>query len=129
VDVGHIGEVIFETSAQRVLTPGGMRLSREARYEDHQVQGELPRSEFIAPDLSEVELDIHLRAGLVADPVREAEKISVYCRQGRVVRLLIAGWNIGKFTVRKFSQDWKYLKPGGGGVQVIDLKLTLKEYV
>jgi hypothetical protein len=129
VQVGSIGDVVFETSAERVLTPDSLQRSREARYEDHQVQGELPRPEFIAPDLSEVELGIRLNAGLGVNPVEMSDQIATYCKEGRVVHLIIAGYNFGKVTVRKFSTDWRHLSPNGRGVQTVDLKLTLKEYV
>ena len=127
--VGSSGDVVFETSAERVLTPGSVQRRREARYEDHQVQGELPRPEFIAPDLSEVELSIRLCAALGVSPVEMSDQIAAYCNEGRVVRLIIAGYNFGKVTVRKFSTDWRHLSPDGNGVQTVDLKLTLKEYV
>jgi hypothetical protein len=129
VFVGNIGTVVFETSAHRALTPSSVQFSREARYEDHQVQGELPRPEFIAPDLFEVELSIRLSASLGYDPVSEAEKLVKYCKQGKVVYFLIADRNFGKVTVRKFSEEWRHLMPNGKGVQTLDLKVTLKEYI
>ncbi|MDR3361318.1 MAG: phage tail protein [Desulfovibrio sp.] len=127
--VGSLGDIVFETSASFVLTPGGLSKTRDARFEDHQVQGEKPQSEFLAPDLAGLEMSIRLRADLGVDPFKMADRLSLYCLQGRVLRLIVANRNMGKVTLRSVSQEWKYINPNGKGVQIIDLKLTMKEYV
>jgi hypothetical protein len=127
--VGSLGDVVFETGAERVLTLSDMTRSREGRYEDHHVQGELPRPEFLSPDLSTVELTIRLFAGLVDNPVKESDKIGQYCKEGRVLRFIVAGWNLGNVTIRSYSQEWRHITPKGKGVQSIVMKLSLKEYV
>jgi hypothetical protein len=127
--VGSLGDIVFETSARLVLTPGSFSKSREARYEDHQVQGELPRSEFLAPELASYDMDIRLNASLGVDPMHLADRISQCCKEGRVLRLIIAGLNFGRVTIRSVSQEWRHIMPGGKGVQAVALRLTLKEYV
>ena len=129
MQVGSLGDVVFETSAERVLTPSSFSKERSARYEDHQVQGGLPRSEFLAPELASFDLAIRLCADMGVNPIEMADQLSAYSTTGEVVRLILAGWNLGKVTVRSVRQTWKYMEPGGTGVQIVDLALQLKEYV
>ncbi len=129
MQVGSLGDVVFETSAERVLTPSSFSKERSARYEDHQVQGGLPRSEFLAPELAGFDLSIRLCADLGVNPIEMADRLSAYSTTGEVVRLILAGWNLGKVTVRSVRQTWKYMGPGGTGVRIVDLTLQLKEYV
>ncbi len=127
--IGCLGDMVFETSATRVLTPAFFSQEQEARYEDHQVQGEVPRSEFLSPDLAGFSLDICLSASLGPDPLALAEQLNASCRQGRVLRLVLAGRNLGRVTIRSVSQDWRHARPGGQGVQLVWLRLRLKEYL
>lgn len=128
MQVGCLGDVVFETSADKVLTPFSFGKERAGRYEDHQVQGALPRSEFLAPELATFDLAIRLHADLGVNPVEMADHISAYSKSGEVVRLILAGYNLGKVTVRSVRQTWKYMRPGGKGVQMVELTLQLKEY-
>lgn len=129
MQVGSLGDVVFETSAEKVLTPSSFGVNRSARYEDHQVQGELARPEFLAPELATFDLTVSLRADMGVNPAETAARISRYCKQGEVIRLIIAGYNLGKVTVRDVQQTWKHLGANGKGVQSVNLALQLKEYV
>ncbi len=129
MQIGSLGDVVFETSAEKVLTPSSFSKERSARHEDHQVQGGLPRSEFLAPELASYDLSIRLCASLGVNPIEMADQLSAYSTTGEVVRLILAGWNLGKVTVRSVRQTWKYMGSGGTGVQIVDLALQLKEYV
>ena len=68
-------------------------------------------------------------ADLGVNPIEMADRLSAYSTTGEVVRLILAGWNLGKVTVRSVRQTWKYMGPGGTGVRIVDLTLQLKEYV
>ena len=98
--VGSLGKVVFEVSSARVLTPASIALSCDARYEDHEVQGSSPRSEFLAPNLGSVTLAMTLRRDLGVDPVAEAQSLEAMLRRGEVVPLVLAGKYLGKWTIR-----------------------------
>lgn len=125
--VGSLGDMVFETSTDRVLTPSSFSTGSSARYEDHPVQGGLPRSEFLAPELSSFDLSIRLRADMGVSPLAVAEQLVASCRAGDVLRLVIAGQNLGQVTIRSVDQDWRHLSRAG--VHSLDVKLQLKEYV
>lgn len=128
MQTGTLGSTVFEVSTAKVMTPASVGLSRDASFEDHQVQGDYPRPEFLAPGLMSVNLAITLRADLGVDPWGEAEKLEFAMVDGEVLRLVIAGQNLGKFTIRKLDQNWRYAMKARPGPMAIDLTLELKEY-
>lgn len=127
--IGSLGDVIFEVASGRVFTPQAFSMSREARFEDHVVQGSFARSEFLAPGLATGSLAITLRKELGCEPFEEVERLENMSVQGTVLRLIIAGKNLGRWTIRKVDQSWKYLLGTDEGPMAISLSLELKEYI
>ncbi len=125
---GSLGDVVFEASSERVFTPASFGMSREARYEDHEVQGAFPRSEYLAPGLGTATLTMILRRDLGCDPAEEAENLEMKLVGGEVLRLIIAGKNLGKWTLRKVDQSWRAMLRDGKGPQSLTLTVELKEY-
>lgn len=129
MQVGSLGDTIFEVSSQRVLTPQSFGMSREARFEEHQPQGTWPRPEYMAPGLAVCSIAISLRRDLGCDPFEEAEKLEEKLVRGEVMRLIIAGKNLGKWTLRKIDQNWRNVLKNAPGPMAITLNLELKEYI
>ena len=128
MQTGSLGSTIFQVSDSRIMTPSGVSVSRDMSFEDHAVQGDFPRPEYLAPGLATINLMITLRADLGVDPIGEAEALEEAMVEGEVMRLVIAGYSLGKFTIRKMDQSWRYcLKPLTGPL-ILDLSLELKEY-
>lgn len=125
--VGSFGEVVFEVSDNRVLTPAEIQRERKARYEEHKVVGAAPRLEFLAPELADLTMRICLRADMGVNPLREATKLSAYCRDGKVCRLIIMGVNCGENVLESVGQIWRHAAPNG--IHSIDLSLKFREYV
>lgn len=126
--VGSLGEVVFEVSASRVFSPEPFTLSRDIKYEDHEVPGYFPQPEYIAPDLFSASLDINLRRDFGCDPYEEVQKLEFMALAGEILTLVIGNINIGNFTIRKISQTWKRLDGPDDGPSAIGLSLDLKEY-
>lgn len=126
--VGSLGSIVFEVADGRVFTPASMSLSRDARFEDHEVQGTHPRPEFMAPGLGTCSLSLTLRRDFGVDPLAEAEKLEKMLTEGEVAQMIIAGKNLGKWTVRKVDQSWRHMLKGGIGPFALTLNVELKEY-
>ncbi len=126
---GSLGDVVFEVSSERIFTPQSFSMNREARFEDHAVQGDFARPEYLAPGLATGNLSITLRRELGCEPFEEVERLENMSVQGRVLRLIIAGKNLGRWTIRKVDQSWKYLAGRDSGPMAISLTLELKEYI
>lgn len=127
MQTGSFGEVIFEVSASKVLTPSSFSLEMEARYEDHQVQGNFEVSEFLAPRIYAASVAIVLRRDMGVEPFEEMERLETMLVDGQVAPLVIAGQNMGDFTLRKISQDWQYMTRKPGPYR-INATLELKQY-
>ncbi len=124
--IGTLGKIVFEVSDSRVFTPSQVTRERKARIEEHQVQGNLPCVEFLAPELGTFSLTMTLNAGLGVNPMQEADNLASMCKRGEVNRLILAGWNWGRVIIESVTQDWR--NSGPGGVHTIGLTLALKEY-
>lgn len=128
--VGSLGDVIFEASAAgRVMTPSEFQADCSARFEEHKVVGAPPRLEFLSAELTAMNLPIRLRADMGINPAKEAEKLSVMCKNGKVARLILAGYSLGDVVIESVTQTWRLLAPNGKGPYLLDLNLKLKEYV
>lgn len=125
---GSLGDVIFEAGPRRVFTPSSFGMGRDARYEEHEVQGAFSRSEFLAPGVASATLSMTLRRDLGCDPATEAKKLEDMMLRGEVLRLIIGGRNLGRWTIRKVDQSWRHLASGGGGPFALTLSVELKEY-
>ena len=126
--VGSLGDIVFEVSEMAVFAPDQFTISRDYRYEEHAILGDLPRPEFTGPDLFSTSLDLFLRSDLGASPLEDVRVLEEMAQNGEVLRLIIANANIGKVTIRKISQNWRRLAGSGAGPAAIALTLELKEY-
>lgn len=126
--VGSLGEIVFEVSEMRLYAPGQISISRDIKYEAHQVLGDFPRPEYIGPDLFATSLELVLRSDLGSDPLEDANRFHQLALDGEVLRLIIANVNIGQVTIRKISQVWQRLASDGDGLASIALSLELREY-
>ena len=124
--VGSFGNIVFDVSVQRVMTPSEIQRERKARFEEHKVLGSLPRLEFLAPELADMSMRIRLRADMGVNPFNEADRLAKMCKEGKVARLMIMGVNCGNMVLESVSQD---LRPAGAkGLPTLDLTLKFKEY-
>ena len=48
--------------------------------------------------------------------------------EGRVVRLIIANKNLGKWTIRKVAETWRHMLKGQTGPLALSLSLDIAEY-
>ena len=128
--VGSLGDVVFETSHERMITPNSFKYSAESRYEDHQVQGAFEKSEYLAPSLGSASLSIHLRRDFLnQSPLEIANRLQDMLDSGEIVRLILCSVNYGRFTIRKIDYDWNGFLKDEAGPFSLDLNLELKEYI
>lgn len=127
--VGSLGDLVFETSMGKLLTPSSLKFSFESRFEDHAVQGWYEQSEFLAPSLGTVSLSMHLRRDFLGEsPLYTVLKLQTMQREGHIVRLIIRNVNYGRFTVRKVDYDWAGVLKNEPGPFSVDVNVELKEY-
>jgi hypothetical protein len=125
--VGTFGNIFFTVSAHRLYLISGFSRKSGAKVEEHEVAGGKPLSEFIAPKLAEIDLDITLLASHGVNPVQEVYKLREICETGQVHRLIIAGRNMGNYLLTEVDDDWER-GLANGWPTVIKVKAKFKEY-
>lgn len=129
MQVGSLGDIIFETSATKILTLNDFSREHSARFASHEVQGAAPRLEFLSRELSSSSFTLRFCSSFGTNPLEEMEKLKALCHDGKVVKLIIAGQNLGDVIVEKVSEAWKHTAPNGQGPFIIDASVSIKEYL
>lgn len=132
MEVGTLGDIVFEAGTMNVLVPQNISADSRMRYEEHNVFGSYPVMEWLGPETPEISLDVRLSRQLME---REPDDVKVqllsHMRRGDVLRLTLCGQNWGRVVITSISQklaptltnDDGRLAPSG-----IDLSLRLKSW-
>jgi len=97
MQVGCLGEIVFEVSSKSVKTINNMTWAGSALYATHSrhLQNALTEFTGLAPDT--ISIDIYLSAYLSVSPMDDINKIWQYEREGRPVPLVIGDKVYGKY--------------------------------
>lgn len=128
--IGYYGDIIFETSDQRILTFTDFKHDSAARWEKHSVIGKKPVSEFIGPDLDTITFTINLNGNYGVKPRDEMEKWLSLVNTGSVDVLVIGTKAIGqdKWSVKSVSEAWGVVF-NKGELFSGKIDVTLEEYI
>jgi phage protein U len=105
--IGTLGDVVFESSTDRVRTYNSLSRSGSTRYQEHEIAGRKPLIEFIGPGLEEVSFTMRLDVALGINPLREIERLRHYRDNGNILTLVIAGKFQGDWVLESLSEEWK----------------------
>ena len=123
MEVGTLGDIVFEAGTMNVLVPQNISADSRMRYEEHNVFGSYPVMEWLGPETPEISLE------------RELDDVKIqllsHMRRGDVLRLTLCGQNWGRVVITSISQrlsptltnDAGWLAPSG-----IDLSLRMKSW-
>ncbi len=132
MEVGTLGDIVFEAGTMNVLVPQNISADSRMRYEEHNVFGSYPVMEWLGPETPEISLDVRLSRQLME---RELDDVKIqllsHMRRGDVLRLTLCGQNWGRVVITSISQrlsptltnDAGWLAPSG-----IDLSLRMKSW-
>lgn len=132
MEVGTLGDIVFEAGTMNVLVPQNISADSRMRYEEHNVFGSYPVMEWLGPETPEISLDVRLSRQLIE---REPDDVKIqllsHMRRGDVLRLTLCGQNWGRVVITSISQrlsptltnDAGWLAPSG-----IDLSLRMKSW-
>ncbi len=126
MEIGTLGNIVFEVSHKKVLTLQELKRSTKGRYTTHQVISKKPVVEYLGPDLADVDFQITLGKQLGTDPIEEINKIKIIIESGKEQRLMIGNENFGDFVIESMSEDWQHFSQNSLFHAVVSLKL--KEY-
>ena len=125
--IGSLGPCIFRVSSNHVKTFSELTRRVEMRFADHEVINQKPVSEFTGPGLDDVTLSILLDADLGILPIAEMAILRFLAEMGTPNYMQLAGIPLGQFTIRSLDETWTYMQ--GGMAQIIELSLSIREYV
>ena len=128
--IGAFGTLIFEVSAQRVITFDNYKRTTKAKYAKHEIIGRPPVSEFVGRELESITLTITLISCLGVTPEEEALKLRDICQRGEPNFLIIGNTVYGEneFVITDVSESVLHWT-GGGNVLTNKLDVTFEEYV
>lgn len=127
--IGSFGDVVFEASSNKVLTPSGISRDTSSRWTNHEVIAKKPISEFVGPGLDTMSMTIILDAGFGVDPKAVMDKLLDYCRKGEAYTLIIGtAVGVDKWVITQVSQMWDIVDKNG---KVVNGKVdvTFTEYL
>jgi phage protein U len=127
--IGSFGDVIFEVSDKLMRTFDGFSRSASAKWENHEIIGKKPISEFLGPGLDIISFTMRFDVRWGVNPKAEMDKLLIKCRSGAVETLIIGGFALGvnKWKCTSVKQNWQAFD-GQGRVIVGTADVTLEEY-
>lgn len=129
--IGYFGtDIVFETSANKVLTFNDFKHTAASTIEKHKIIGKKPLSEYCGQELNTVNFTINLNAGLGVKPQDIIDKLNTICEQGIAETLIIGGKTIGidKFLIVDVSTAYDVVY-NNGFLYSAKIDLSLEEYI
>lgn len=122
-----LGTIVFQASADLLLTFRDAKRSGTARWHEHDVHLGAPRSEFLGPGLDEVSFAVRLDIAHGVVPRDELRQMRSVRDTGEVLQFTIGGELVGDFSLRTLVENWSTFD-ARGVLRIADVTLTLKEY-
>lgn len=128
--IGSYGDIIFEVSAEKMRTISDLSRSASARWANHEIIGQKPKSEFLGPNLDTISFKMRFDIAFGVNPKAEMDKLLIMCRTGQAETLIIGGDVLGvdKWVIKSVTQNWLYFD-GFGRCIVGGADVALEEYV
>lgn len=128
--IGYLQDIIFTVSDTKILTFKEFTHSSSAKFQDHEVIGNKPISEFLGCDLDKSTLKIQLIRSYNINIQEYLDKIQEYEQSGEPLTLVIASRVIGcdKWVIESSSRDYGHIYKNGT-LYSVNIDLNLKEYL
>jgi len=131
--MGQIGNwgiaISFTVNSSRVLTFKDMKRTVTGRWQSHAIIGKKPKTEFLGPDASGVELTVTLSAENGVSPRTVIKTMEHMADYGRLAYLYIGGRKVGtgRMYLASISETWDEVW-NQGELARASMNLTFGEY-
>lgn len=128
--IGYFGEIIFEVSANKILTFSNFTISESVELEEHKRIGQKPRIEFLNDGLADVSFTMELNINLGVNPKVILKQLDEYKSNGLAQILVLGGEVIGKdrFIISSLSKEYSTIY-NNGVLASCKVDIKLKEYI
>lgn len=127
--IGSFGDIVFEVSEKKTQTFKDFERSGSARWDEHEIIGHKPKSEFGGPGLEEISFTILLKVELGINPSKQLEKLRKMRDSGKAAPFIIGGKPISQnyWVITELSESYKVVD-AKGNILVAEVNVDLKEY-
>lgn len=128
--IGSFGDIIFEVSEKKNQTIKDFERSGSARWNDHEIIGLKPKSEFNGAALEEVRFNMLLKAELGVNPLKLLEKLRKMRDTGKVAPFILGGKpiSLNYWSIQQLSETNRVID-NKGNILTAEVDVNLKEYV
>lgn len=130
MQVGVLGDIVFQVSSNVIKTLDNLQWSGSARYGEHSRHLTNALTEFTGIDPDTMSFDMELSVYLGVDPMAELVKIWTYERSGKPLSLVVGEraygkykWTIKSHKIKMRTYDKK------GNVTGVSVSVDLLEYL
>lgn len=128
--IGALGDIIFETSREKIRTFHDMRYQGDVNYAVHTRHGSAGLVEYTGRDPEKMRLEISLSRMIGVDPEKEIEEIVQAMRDKKTLTLVLGGKVRGeyKWVIESYSVEANHFDREGNIIDA-DISLDLLEYL
>lgn len=124
--IGTFGDIVFETSRDKILTFSDFVRKRSATFAEHLVVDAKPRLQFTGLGLDDISFAVRLDASLGIHPEDHLARFRDVQAAGASCHLIIGGKVLGRFYLVSLTESRSHIDRQGQPWRV-DLTLTLRE--
>ncbi len=128
--IGNLGRlIVFEVSADKVLTFGKMTQNVKGRWSVHEPILGKPYPEFLGPGQRSISMPIHLSVMHGVRPRKTMEQIEEAVENGMPYTLVIGSKRVGSYqwVITDMSEAWGEIVKDGD-LMAVNITLSLSEY-
>lgn len=127
--IGSFGDIAFQVSDKKVLTPDKMRQKVSGQWGKHKPIMRKPRPEFNGADARGITFEIKLDATLGVRPRKTMERIEEMIEEGYVDYMVMGNKTVGnnRFCITSMTEAWDVVY-NGGELAKATLNITMEEY-
>jgi len=131
MQVGSLGEFVFEVSDEVALTLDNFKRDSKARYAEHKIIGRPAILEFLGRELESIKFTMIFAKSLgISDLLQEVHKLREMCWNGTAEFFCLNNhlYTENKMIIESVGEDVKHFS-GSGEHILTEVDVSLKEYV
>ncbi|MGL4566912.1 MAG: phage tail protein [Fusobacteriaceae bacterium] len=127
--IGTLGKIVFSVSRFYIKTITDVSMDSSVNWSEHKIIGNKPKLQFLGAELDTVSFKIVLSAFQNVNPLKSADELSCYMKNGTVLNFILGGMKVGKgrYVITSLKESHKKFN-SLGIVTVMEIDISLKEY-